>query len=1132
MDASQVNAAAVAAVAAAAAASATAPASVPDHDHHQQYINNDNNDNNNDNSNSADADAAHTASPSVSSSQPQSQSQHVPFTGDANTSVGDISTASLSFRGAGGAVPLQPPPPFLHQPPPPVEQTFNTIEDAKSYLFNYMAHTNTKLVIYRSNKQRGTINYRCVLGGFYVNKRLLNDDTRRRKSTTEKINCGFKVFIKYDKYENVYHLTVPYPYHSHPIVSYGNTGTNTTTNTSMSGHVDAPGFALSAPSSNNNSGLASLDAFRSDYRRPTEVIELIYEYVHKYNITDFDKIKQALLTKFPKLSIDDVKLQMEINAATQQHDKVLNSYYKAGLGVGADNAAGNNSILNNYFNSSNNNINNNFGFGYGGYSLDAYTNSAFINAEFADVTQPSTVNNDSSSSSSSSSTAEFGPIAKFIYKLLAHTHIRDTGSIKFLLADKFKDAKLSHDQILQNIDYCLKLKNYVDSILYTHAALDLKNQEDASVKNNTSAFLFKSNSVLGDVSSGSSTSAAAANTTTNTTDKSNNDNNTAANENIDPEISEALVKGSTNVSKANEDDKSGQNTVSEDGNNQNNHNDNNDDKTHNNNDSTSFSDIQAPFSSRVISQAIALSTVGHQPGAMSAFGAFTKDQKNDNSTLLDSHNSDLQQQQQQPYRHNSSSPTSSSTSITAAAAVDGGSQSQPGQIVEQYIPAPPEQSFNTMEEAKEYLKSYMKRTQVGLVVYKSGKNRGYALYRCERGGRPEENIVKRRSALRAPKNKDDNNDDENDDDINADDHSHSHIHSTDGDNSTEVTEVDEHGKSLKKRNRTSKKLDCPFKIHVKLDKKSNQFKLTVPFAEHNHSTSNNNIKNHPILRKRTKEHLEFMKLLYLRGNRKPQILKRKLMERFPDLHVIDKDIYNDVRKIKAEVSKAGEVAPQGNDNSNVSNSNNNNVRNGSKADNASLNKTFYPGNDNLNLSNDNNNANVNNLELKKLSALAELERNEASAAAAAAAAAAINGSNGNPALSSPTTAIPAASTSSNVGNSDSEIRFQKELDAQIASFEQQARSLARESQNQIQNQAQSQSQNYDQSKNQDNGGTKADAELVGSAGDDKSGQLGNADRDTSSDSYQEKQKKHIGDNNSDDRNNNEIAYIDSRLTSS
>lgn len=193
--------------------------------------------------------------------------------------------------------------------------------------------------------------------------------------------------------------------------------------------------------------------------------------------------------------------------------------------------------------------------------------------------------------------------------------------------------------------------------------------------------------------------------------------------------------------------------------------------------------------------------------------------------------------------------------------------------------APPEQDFATMEEAKAYLKAYMNDLKVGLVIYKSGKNRGYALYRCERGGKPEENLMKRRSAVKQA--------------------------------ATNVNEkgelVDSFGKVVKRRNRQSRKIDCPFKVHIQLDKKARCYKLIVPTPEHNHPLGDTDLKYHPILRKRTEEHLKFMTEAYLLGTKKPLDLKKKVQERFPDLQIIDKDIYNDIRKIKMRTERDNQL---------------------------------------------------------------------------------------------------------------------------------------------------------------------------------------------------------------------------------
>lgn len=238
------------------------------------------------------------------------------------------------------------------------------------------------------------------------------------------------------------------------------------------------------------------------------------------------------------------------------------------------------------------------------------------------------------------------------------------------------------------------------------------------------------------------------------------------------------------------------------------------------------------------------------------------------------------------------------------------------------IEPPKEQTFNSMEDAKEYLQNYMKITGVGLVIYKSGKNRGYALYRCERGGDPLENLTKRRSSVKE-------------------------LHANANLNSEGVLVDSISGKVIKKRNRKSRKMGCLFKVHIKLEKKASSqqngdvksenkdmktnngtpegiYRLTVPCAVHNHPLVGDSIKDHPILRKRTSEHLNFLAMKYIEAlyhavrdptgavenqdhnpsglaGVRPGTMKQLMKERFPDLSIIDKDIYNDLRKIKEQI---------------------------------------------------------------------------------------------------------------------------------------------------------------------------------------------------------------------------------------
>jgi hypothetical protein len=102
-------------------------------------------------------------------------------------------------------------------PPPPTDQAFNSKKEARSFVDNFTAQYGYATVMKNSKTNKdGEIKVRhlhCNRGGTYKDE--VDKKKRKRKTTTRRENCPFKMVLRRDFESKTWQIEVSNPEHNH-----------------------------------------------------------------------------------------------------------------------------------------------------------------------------------------------------------------------------------------------------------------------------------------------------------------------------------------------------------------------------------------------------------------------------------------------------------------------------------------------------------------------------------------------------------------------------------------------------------------------------------------------------------------------------------------------------------------------------------------------------------------------------------------------------------------------------------------------------------------------------------------------------------------------------------------------------
>ena len=160
---------------------------------------------------------------------------------------------------------------------------------------------------------------------------------------------------------------------------------------------------------------------------------------------------------------------------------------------------------------------------------------------------------------------------------------------------------------------------------------------------------------------------------------------------------------------------------------------------------------------------------------------------------------------------------------------------------------PPEGSYHNREDALSFLRAWAGPQGYAMVIKRSRTNRLWI--RCDRGG-------------------------------------------------TYETRQNATPDSRKRKSRESRLMGCPFKVVIAYKGDSDTWKTTVEIAEHNHPPSED-LSEHPTLRRMTAEQTRKMEELTDKDYT-PQECLDELKRIWPDIHIMNRDLYNARKKYKTQ----------------------------------------------------------------------------------------------------------------------------------------------------------------------------------------------------------------------------------------
>lgn len=185
----------------------------------------------------------------------------------------------------------------------------------------------------------------------------------------------------------------------------------------------------------------------------------------------------------------------------------------------------------------------------------------------------------------------------------------------------------------------------------------------------------------------------------------------------------------------------------------------------------------------------------------------------------------------------------------------GSSQAAPRSLA-----PPPEGSYQTREDALSFLRSWAGPQGYAMVIKRSRTNRLWI--RCDRGG-------------------------------------------------TYETRHNTTPESRKRKSRESRLMGCPFKVVIAYKGDSDTWKTTVEIAEHNHPPSED-LSEHPTLRRMTAEQTRKMEELTDKEYT-PQECLDEMKRIWPDIHVVNRDLYNARKKYKTQKAQREAAGNNGED---------------------------------------------------------------------------------------------------------------------------------------------------------------------------------------------------------------------------
>lgn len=106
-------------------------------------------------------------------------------------------------------------------------------------------------------------------------------------------------------------------------------------------------------------------------------------------------------------------------------------------------------------------------------------------------------------------------------------------------------------------------------------------------------------------------------------------------------------------------------------------------------------------------------------------------------------------------------------------------------------------------------------------------------------------------------------------------------------------------------------MGCPFKVVIAYKGDSDTWKTTVEIAEHNHPPSED-LSEHPTLRRMTAEQTRKMEELTDKEYT-PQECLDEMKRIWPDIHVVNRDLYNARKKYKTQKAQRGAAGNNGED---------------------------------------------------------------------------------------------------------------------------------------------------------------------------------------------------------------------------
>lgn len=178
----------------------------------------------------------------------------------------------------------------------------------------------------------------------------------------------------------------------------------------------------------------------------------------------------------------------------------------------------------------------------------------------------------------------------------------------------------------------------------------------------------------------------------------------------------------------------------------------------------------------------------------------------------------------------------------------------PEVLIEHECEPPTQTRFSSLELGKEYLKTYMRQAQIGLVICDSRLG-SYTLYRCDRGG-----------SYRDRRN---------------------------------IDQLD------RIRKLHTRKCNCPFKLRIKFNKLDHHWYLIINNPKHNHHLSN--LENLPVLRRRDDTIKRDIKELLDKGIKNPTQIRSLLIAKHEDIVITKRDIYNEIGQYTRK-HRAGEIS--------------------------------------------------------------------------------------------------------------------------------------------------------------------------------------------------------------------------------